>query len=218
MNLIIGGLHFCELLACVTGFFYWKKIKNTYWRWFPIYLLVVLLVEITGKLLTSHFQDYEANRAMYKYFGLPVQFFFFYWLFYAYFKNNSSKDAKWPLIGAAIYFICWLMESVFFPLLPKGFVYFSYSAGNAVLLALIILFFIRFINSEVILKYAQSMMFWVSIGLLSFYLLTFPFFAIRLTLYTKFRPLFDVYWMVSLFLDYIMYLFFTVAFVWGRPK
>jgi hypothetical protein len=225
-DLLKLGLNFVELAACITGFLCWNKIKDTYWKWFPIYLAVLVLVEVTGKILTETLDDpanpinpYKGsniNAALYRYFGIPIQFLFFYWLFWKYFLKQ--KEYKWPLIGAAIYVLSWIAEMLFLSKVDAWFMSFSYTIGNIVLLILTILFFIRFVNSEAILKYRQSMMFWVCFGLMAFYLLTFPFFALRNTLWENYRPVFYVYSYISLGLDYLMYIFFTIAFIWGRPK
>jgi hypothetical protein len=223
------GLYFFELLACVMGFVYWKKIKNTYWKWFPIYLAVIVLLELTGKFLIEFLDDpsrsindperyrgTNINAGLYRYFGIPIQFLFFFWLFWRYFSNK--KEYRWPMIGAAIYVLSWFAEMLLFQKQQFWFMSFSYTIGNIVLLVLIILFFVRFINSENILKYKQSMMFWVCFGLMAFYLVTFPFYALRNTLWKSNRSVFYIYSYVSMGLDYLMYIFFTISFIWGRPK
>lgn len=218
IELAIWGLNILELLACIIGFVHWKKIKDTYWKWFPFYLGILFLTEMTGKIMRLVFHDKELNTAMYRYFGIPIQFLFFFWLFYCYFSNLNKKDRIWPPIGAAIYIGAWLIEILFFEKVKFWFMSFSYTIGNIMLLVLVILFFVRFINSEMILKYRQSMMFWVCLGLLAFYLGTFPYYALRNTLYHNYLPVFEVYSYVSLGLDYLMYIFFTIAFICGRPK
>jgi hypothetical protein len=217
-DIFVLGLNACELIACVVGFIYWKKIKNTYWKWFPVYLGILFLVEMTGKVLRLVFHDNETNTALYRYFGIPIQFLFFFWLFYCYFSNLNKKDKRWPLTGAAIYIGAWFTEWLFFEKVKAWFMSFSYTMGNIVLLVLVILFFIRFINSEMILKYRESLMFWVCLGLLAFYLGTFPYYALRNTLYSNLNSVFKAYSYVSLGLDYLMYIFFTIAFICGRPK
>lgn len=218
------GLIVTELAASVVGFLNWNKIRNSYWKWFPVYLAVVVLVEVNGTLLMALLDDpankkwegTRLNSAMFRYFGIPIQFLFFFWLFSRYFYKQ--KEYKWPLIGAAIYILSWIIEMLFFEKVHTWFMSFSYTIGNIMFLVMIILFFVRFVNSEEILNYRSSMMFWVSLGLMSFYLLTFPFYALRNTLWYNYTGVFYIYQSVSLALDYLMYLFFIIAFIWGRPK
>ena len=212
MLILQYGLHVFEISACVAGFLSWKKIRNSYWKWFAIYLAVIVAVEIVG-FITQH--NRPVNTAVFNYFGIPVQFFFLAWLFHLYFAE--TRKSWWPLIGAVIYLGAWVVD-IFTDKAPTWFTSFSYTVGNITLLVTIIIFFLRFIHSDEILNYRHSMMFLVSLGLLVFYLGTFPYYALRNTIYYKSRPLFYIYWAISLLLDWLMYIFFCIAFIWGRPK
>lgn len=210
------GLNFFELFAFITGLSYWKKIKHSYWKWFVIYLGFIVVLEITAKYIGYVLENIKLNGDLYYFFGLPVQFFFFYWLFYKWFENRSEK--VWPIIGAAVYVLAWLADFFFLRGIRLWFSSFSYTVGNIVLLVLIILFFLKFINSNEILGYKFSMMFWVCIGLILFYLGTFPFYALRNTLYLHYKNIFYPYWDTNFVLNYLMYIFFTLTFIWGKPK
>lgn len=216
VSIIQLGLNFFELLACVTGFAYWRKIHKSYWKWFPVYLGLIVMIELAGKILMNVYNDREANLTLYNYFGIPIQFLFFFWVFYKFFEEEKFR--RWPIAGLSIYLACWVAERFFLVATRTWFMSFSYTIGNVILLVLIILFFIKFINSNEILKYRQSMMFWVSLGLLSFYLGTFPYYALRNTLLGNYKQLVNVYAYISFGLDYLMYIFFTIAFIWGKPK
>lgn len=204
-----------ELLAFVAGLIRWKKIRHSYWKWFVLYLGLILLTELVAKYVGYGLRRPKLNAAIYFYFGLPLQFLFFCWLFYKWF---TGKRKIWPIACAVVYVLCWLADFLFLREKRLWFSSFSYTAGNMVLLVLIIMFFIRFINSREILLYKSSMMFWVCLGLLTFYLGTFPFYALRNTLYYHYKQLFYPYWDVSFVLNFLMYIFFAIAFIWGRPK
>ncbi len=206
-------LNILELSACITGFLYWKKIKNSFWRWFPVYLGVIFLTEITGEYFLYELHDLETNIAIYSYFGIPLQFFFLYWLFYQHFKN--TKNSKWPLLSAAIYSFCWLGDTFFFDMLFDSF---SYTIGCTLLLILLLIYFIKFLNSRQLLSYKFSMMFWVCLGVLIFYIGALPFFGLRTVYYSQFPEFFYVYWYVQFVLNYLMYISFCISFIWGQPK
>jgi hypothetical protein len=208
------GLNCLELLACIAGFINWKKIRHTYWKWFPVYLAVIVLTEVTAECIMYIGKNQALNADIYRFFGIPIQFLFFFWLIAQYLK--PYKENKWPLYAAAIYILSWFADFFYFSERNILFQSFSYTMANALLLVLIILFFIKFMNSNEILNYRSSMMFWVCLGLLIFYLGTFPFYGLRNTLYKSFRSIFDVYWYISFILDYLMYVLFAIAFVWGR--
>jgi hypothetical protein len=213
---ITVGLISLELAASITGFMNWRKIRHSYWKWFPLYLLLIVLVEITGIYALYGLKESDLNSRIYLYFGIPLQFFFFFWLIAQYLK--PYRESKWPLFGAAIYLLSWMADIGYFSGKAFWFSSFSYTAGNLVLLVLILLFFNRFIKIEVILRYQSSIMFWVCVGLLVFYLGTFPFFAFRKVLQQDFKTIFSYYWYIFMALDYLMYIFFILAFKWGKPN
>ena len=206
-------LNCLELAACITGCLYWSKIRETYWKWFPIYLGLILITELTAEYFLFARHDLKTNGDIYWYFGLPLELLFLFWLFYQY-----AKPRKWPLILAAIYVAGWILDQVYFSHLKLFFDSFSYTIGNALLLICLFVFFIRFSNSNEILNYRKSMFFWVALGLLIFYVGTFPFYGMRTTLWKDYRSLFWVYYYISFFLNYCMYSLFMIAFIWGRPK
>ena len=210
------GLNCFELLAATVGFFYLKELRNGYWKFFPVYLAIVFLIEVTGEYTGYVLHAVQFNIALYRYFGIPFQYLFFCWLFWKYFQQTDV--AKWPLVGAAVYLVCCIVD-IIHPIGTKAAFYsFSYMVGSIVLLALVLLFLFKFMRSEEILFYRRSRMFWVATGLLVFYLLSLPLYGLWNTLVYDYPEVFNQYWMVTMVLDALMYLFFTFAFIWGKPR
>jgi hypothetical protein len=209
-------LNLFELLACIAGFIYWKKIKKSYWKWLSVYLTVIAITELLAEYIGYQLGNEQLNADINFFFSIPLQFIFFFWLFYKWFE--SYKERKWPLAGAATYFISLMTELFYFSDKKLWFLSFSYTTGNIVLLVLTLLFFYNFMRSDEILKYKQSMMFWVCLGLLFFYLGSLPFFGLWNTLAIEYPNLFNRYWIVQISLNCLMYLFFAIAFIWGKPK
>ncbi|MFN8306243.1 MAG: hypothetical protein U0T79_05680 [Ferruginibacter sp.] len=209
-------LNIFEALACITGFVYWKRISGTYWKWFPVYLGLICITEITGEIAGYRLQLYQFNRNLYTFFCIPLQFLFFCWLFWKYFGKHSSRN--WALAGAALYALSFLINVLFLSNFRFVFFSFSYMMGNLVLLVLTILFFNAFIRGNEILRYRSSNMFWVCLGLLGFYLLSLPLYGLWNTLAVKYPRLFDNYWIITMIMNCLMYFLFTLSFVWGKPK
>ena len=209
-------LNVFELLAFIAGLVCWKKIKHSHWKWFVLYCGVILLTELTAKYIGYVLKKPKLNGDIYFFFGLPFQFIFIFWLFSQWFEKK--KDKLLPLILFILYVIAWIVELVYLRERRMWFSSFSYTIGNIFLLLLIVLFFFRFVNSNQILMYRQSRMFWVSLGLLIFYLGTFPFFALRNTLYINYKQIFYPYWDATYILASVMYLLFAVAFIWGKTR
>lgn len=210
------SLYACEIVAAVAGFLNYRKISNSYWKFFPVYLLIIAAVEIITESSFNINADYEFNIGIHDFFAIPLQFFFFSWLFYQNFKNG--KFNKWPVAGGILYFVAWITDILFFRGRTLWFLSFSYTVGNIILLIQIILFFIRLVSGDMILRYSSMMMFWVCLGLFLFYLGSFPLYGMYNTLAAKLPALFNNYWKITMVLDCLMYLLFAYAFIWTKPK
>jgi len=213
---IVLLLNFCELTAVIAGLKYWKKVSGCYWKWFAIYLVVIFVVEMTGKFLILRVQRSDLNIYLYSFFGIPIQFLFFFWLFGRQTNNNARPSL--PLISSVIYVVSWIVEYFYLKEANAWFSSFSYTVGNLLLVVLLIDFLLRFMHSGEVLNYKQSMMFWICVGLAIFYLGTLPFFALRNTLLNSYEDIFTVYDYIQLVLGCLMYLVFALSFVWGKPK
>jgi hypothetical protein len=215
------GLVGMELLACLAGCFHWHKLRHSYWKWFVVYLGIIVLGEATALTALYVFKAGSLSNIIYVYIIIPLEFLFFYWLYFRYFAARTGK--WWPLMGAGIYVASWAVQL----LLKQPPVFWqqplSYLVGIVVMMVLVIRFFVQFVSGEEILGYRQlgyrqHMMFWVSVGLLVFYLVSSPFWALRVELAVKYRHLFWIYYYVQFAVNYLMYLFFAIAFIWGKPR
>lgn len=212
MSPLLTILHITELSACATGFIYYKKISRSYFKWFPLYLLFVVLSEATGELLHMQHMN-KANQNYFNYFEIPVEFLFFFWLFY-----KSFDKHKWlPILFAAIYPLTLVLDVYY---LRQGGIFYNYSytAGILFMLVLVLLFFIRLVNSDHILTFWKNMLFWISLGMLIYYLVSLPFYALRNVVGVKYHDLYNHYWNGVLMLNSFMYLMFTASFIWGKPN
>jgi hypothetical protein len=203
-----------EGIAAIAGFINWGKWKHSYWKWFPIYLIVLFFTECTGHLL-AHFNLREANANLYNYFGLPLEFLFYCWFYYRCFNKNMKPL---PVFCAAAFIISWIIEQVFIKERSAYFSSFSYCIGNIVIVIMIIAFILKFSLSQEVLDYKTNPVFWVTIGLMIFYLGTFPYYGLFNLLAKKHRPIHEMYTWAMIFLNYTMYLIFASIFIWSKPK
>lgn len=209
-------LIFFELLACIAGLCSFRKLKKSYWKWFPLYLAFIVTVEIATQYLRGVSNGIILIANIYRFVGIPFQFLFFFWLLSR--QEESSREKTPALWGCIIYLVCWVADTFYIGNIKLWFSSFSYTAGNIILVALIIRFLLKFMNSKEILHYKSSIIFWVTTGMLVFYLGTLPFYGLRNTLYYNYKDIFWIYSYIQLILDCLMYILFTIAFLWGRPK
>ena len=215
-QLIQIGLTFLEAAAFITGLFYWNKVKTSYWKWFVVYLGAIVLGEAAGLLLLYKFREPVISRNLYIYFIIPMEFLFFLWLYGRYYAGKKAAYLIFAAMG--LYLVVFLVNVIFLPGTTIWFFPISYLLGVVLLLLLSVIFFLQLISSDAILGYRKEMIFWVSLGLLVFYLVSSPYFGLKQLLYDKYRGIFWIYYYIQLGCNYLMYLFFCCAFIWGQPR
>ncbi len=205
-----------EAVAMITAFIYIKKWQSTYWKWFPYYLTFIVIAEIIGNTLGVKNMAI-INLIFYSYVVIPIEFFFFFWIFYQDFKITKSR---WlPILCICIYALSLLTDIIYFRNVKFTAFSFSYTIGNILLLLLIINFFLRLVNSDNLLKFRQNILFWVSVGLLIYYLGSCPFYGLKNLLANKYFNSIYVYYSVFVYiLDSLMYLTFALSFICGKPN
>jgi hypothetical protein len=213
LRLLVTGT---EVTACLTGFANWKKLRHSYWKYFPVYLAMIVSVELAGQYLISR-GLLVANFTLYNYFGIPLEILFFIWLLRMEFAQTSLR--KLPLVAGGIYLACWVADMLITPKGPYIWIgSFSYTVGIVVLLVLIMASLYKFATSNEIVFIKTNMMFWVCMGLFVFYAFSLPFYGMGNYLYHHHKSVYRVYFYAIYYLNYIMYALFTIAFIWGKPK
>ena len=204
-----------EALALFAGVLTWKKFKSTPMNKFILYLAFIVIAEITGNIMVRY-KLKEENNILFTYLVIPAEYLFFFYLFYTILKSKWQK--RLVIVSTALLLISMLYEKNF---LKDGETYsfesFSYSVSNILLLIIIIAYLISFVRSDQILFYKNNPVFWIALGLLFFYLGSFPLFAMYHYLWALDKKLFLTYWHVVFVLNCIMYCLFSISFLWGRP-
>jgi hypothetical protein len=207
-------LNFFELAAFVTGIIYWKKLGPTKWKWFVGFLFVIATAEILSEY--RYIVLHLANQWLYTFFVIPFEFLFYYWLFHWQLRQTGYR--RWPAIFTVLYVLFYAFDMAYLRHLQFAFSSFSYMTGCVMLLILVIIYFSTLVKSESILEFKKNMMFWVCAGILIFFLGSFPFYGLWNTLMKKYPDVFNIYWMVQMGFDCLMYLFFSIGIIWGKPK
>lgn len=199
-----------ELTAAIVALSYWSKLKNSHWKWFVIYLSIIFLVEAFSKwgLMSNPTQ----RVYLYDFFGIPIQFLFFYWLYAV--KSLRNYTLFWVctlLYGISFlpYFTLFAKESIVYSL--------SYTVGNVLLMLMVFLEIFKQIQSEKILLFRSNFMFYINIGIMLFYIGTLPFFSFY-GLILKQPHFWNGYYIFFMVANHIMYSLFICAFIWGKPN
>jgi hypothetical protein len=198
-----------EILAALVGCITCKKWNGSYLKFFVFYLCIIVISESCNRLI-----DIRTQIGV-NYFTIiivPIEILFMNWFFY---KSLSQNKKILIIIGAALYIISWIVENTLFAKSGYYFRSLSYTIGNLFIAIYAMLYFIEFVNSNKVLTYKKSVVFWIVLGILLFYVGTFPFYGLYNELAKKLDIFYPVAW-VAISLNYCMYLLFTIGFIWGK--
>lgn len=196
----------CALAALVQ----YKKLRNTHWKWFAFYVIFIFLSELFSDWFLEHYPLFR--QYYFAYFGIPIEFLFLFWL-YSYESLNRRK-LFW--VCTATYLISFIPHLILFGRL-RVIYSLNYTVGNLLLLLLVILEFNKQIKTDAILSFKENKMFYINAGVTLFYIGTLPFFSFY-GLILKEPDIWNIYYIFFLVANCLMYLLFTVSFIWGKPK
>jgi len=205
----IDVLLWIEFFAALTGIFYFRSLKNSYWKWFSIYLVLIFIQEFFWFLFSDHFSP-TIKHGYFGVFGIPVQFIFLFWL-YAF---KSLKNKK-------LFLICTLIYGITIPLyIEKISVILSvnYAVGTTIIMILVLLEFIKQIRNDEIVRFKENKMFYINIGVILFYIGTYPFFAFYETFFNNYVDLYNAYVLYFRISSFLIYLLYIASFVWGKHR
>lgn len=207
LNNLLLATHFLSTLISII---YLLKLKKSYWKWFSIYLIILFFQEFFWK--NNADIDMKYRQAYYIFAGIPLEFIFLYWL-YAF---KSLKKKTLFIISVSIY-VTTLVGFTFIKELNE-LPSLSINIGSTILISLLILEFIKQIKTDDILKFKENKMFYVNVGLVIFYLGSYPYHVFSRELYENYNDVWNVYYIYFLITNCIMYLLFSASFIWGKTQ
>tara|TARA_R100000541_G_C1885780_1_gene82925 strand:+ start:37 stop:687 length:651 start_codon:yes stop_codon:yes gene_type:complete len=199
-----------EGLAALLAFVRYKKYSHTYLRYFPWLLLYTFVTEIAATFMWERF---EGNVVLYNIYNI-VFFLYFYFVFYKHTK--SIRDRNLILIATAIFLVSCVANLGFSSFLENPQLL-AYITGACMLIFCIILYFVGILYTPRVLKIKTELLFWVSIGLLLFYVGYIP---IKITrhFFTEIDNSYHILRSVHRILVLIMNACFIIGFLWTRRK
>lgn len=199
-----------EFISALVGFVYLFKLKKSYWKYFSFYLIFIFIQEFFG-INNISFMGISKGY-YYAFIGIPIQYLFFFWL-YAY---KSLKNKKLFIIFIIIYLSTYFFVELYYK--EMDWVYpLNLTVGTILLMTLIVLEFKKQIITDDILQFKENKMFYINIGVMLFYVGTFPYFAFEKTLsQNAYVDISNFYYAYFLGSNYAMYLLFAASFIWGK--
>jgi len=151
----------------ITSFLYYGKYKNTRLKLLPWIFVLSFIVEVTA--ISLKLNDYY-NVWLYNQY-INVEYLFFFWLFYQYIENFNFK--KFVILGSVIYELYFIF-SIIIDKNINTFLTYPFALGQIFIIIILFIFLIQMISSDKILHIQQYLIFWVSLGLLFYYIVPLP--------------------------------------------
>ncbi len=213
---MVYSIFFIVSLTTIISFFYYKKFKGTIYRYFLYFLLIPFFTEFIYNIVLYWYYNYDIilfNPHIFYNFYLVTSFIFYFLFYKSISKNKRNKIIfsvlNYIFIGFIIFDIIILKNSIF-----KGFRTPIIVFGGILLLITLILFLIEIINSnKIIFNISKSFIFWISTGLLLFYVGIIPIMISR-----EFLNYNETYAVILVVLNAIMYGSFVIGMIKSDTK
>ncbi|WP_326982094.1 hypothetical protein VUJ46_18055 [Chryseobacterium sp. MYb264] len=203
-----------DIITWVEGFtalialIYYPKVKNQYWKYFSIYLIIIFLCEVFGKW-GNLLIEYDRPK-FFNYFVIPLEYIFFYWLYAA----KSFKKPKLFYGLTLAYLLTFIPNELFFN--KNNLIFsFNYTFGGLILMGLVIYEFHKQVNSKEILHFSRSKMFFINIGVTLFYIGTMPFWTFH-PIISEYKDIWNIYYSYFQLSLIVMYVLFSISIIRGK--
>jgi hypothetical protein len=199
-----------QFIAALVGCVYFFKLKENYWKWFSVYLVVIFIQEYF--LTHTSIFSLDIKNQYNLFIGMPLEFIFLYWLY----AHRSLNNKKLFLLFSIV-----LILSILFISSMSNFrtaISLILNVGSLLLIILVILEFIKQIRNDDILKFKENKMFYINLGVVLFYFGSLPFHVFQKYLYQDYTVFIEYYYLYFLTANCIMYLLFTASFIWGKER
>lgn len=199
-----------EILAVILGFLFYKNYKNNDIKYFSYFLIYTIITEFIGIYMASvlHIKNHLPFNVY-----IVVSFLFYFILFYRIFKKSLPRKLIKLFVFSFVLFYLFelfvIKKSMTHQLLSYSFV-----VGAMFLVIILILFIIEIINNEkIIFNVKNSLIFWISIGLLLFHIGAIPIFIGK-----EFLNYNQLHFQILTFLNIVMYGCFSLGFILSDEK
>lgn len=154
------------VIAIIVGFMTAKKSNPSYLKYFPLFLLIIFSVEISG--LIVNLLGYQ-NIMIYN-FSTVFEISFYAYYFSQIIRTNS-KLLNIKLQTLVLASVC-LINIVFYQGI-RNFHTYTYTLGSVYLVMLGVLYFRQILHSNSKVNFLYQPSFWITVGIVFFYVSSF---------------------------------------------
>lgn len=164
-----------ECIAAITGLFFLFSYRTKgLLKWFSIFLIYIFINDIIG-YNTRHLFPNSNNLILYN-ISTTLTFLFLFFIYYQYTKEKTNK--RFILYFMVLYIIT-LFISGFYENYLDQLQSIPFLLGSFLLMTSIIFYYAELLKSEQIQEINKDLLFWISVGLLIYYVGKIPFRMVR---------------------------------------
>ncbi len=206
-----SSVKYVELITVITGTVYLYKYKHTVLKYFLMYLWYSVLTDFLGKWYITH-TEHTHNHIIYNFYYLIT----FCFLLLLYRKLVAYKNhKKWILYFTVLYFFSFFLN-LFYQDYYTQIQAIPFIIGAISLVISIVFYFQEVLNSNEVLNIFKNLIFWISVGLLIYYIGKIPA-RIVTNHWSEFKH-YKIIYALTHILNIIMNLFFIIGFICSKEE
>ncbi len=168
--IILSNISFYLMfITAIIALIYRQRFGDSPIKYIPYYLVYISLVEIGAFIIL--YSPIKYNVWWYN-IMLNGEFFFYFYLYYHLISNQKIK--KVLLLGLIFYIIYFLINYLILSEhwnVPQTF---PYAVGSIILIISVFWYLIELFQSDYVLDITRNIIFWISVGLLFYLIISLP--------------------------------------------
>ncbi len=201
---------FIQFLAAVFSSIYYRKYNRSKLKFFSFLLWYTFLNELFGIFFIDYISRY--NAIIYNLYHV-INFVLLFIIYKSFIKQKKYKFCVSLFI--VIYLVTFLVNAFYENYLTE-FQTVPHIVASALILICITFYFAELLKSIKVLHTNRNLMFWISIGLLIFFVGNIPFRIARN--YYGDKTDISILFVINIILTIVMNVCFIIGFIWSKKK
>lgn len=201
---------YSEIIAAVLALIFYYKYKGTFLRYFVILIWYSIANEFLAKYYSENIN--KNNHILFNIYRV-VEFSFYFFLYRNIIETKLYK--KIITIFSIIYYVSVLINCFF---QDFRYQYFSntYFIGALFIIISIVFYFSEILNSEKIISFTKTFIFWISIAVFLLYITSIPFKV--MTNFYQDLPVIPYIYIANYAVVFIFCLLISVGLIWSKAE
>lgn len=207
-----SSIKYIELFTAIIGTIYYYKYRHTFLKHYLVILWYITFTEFLGYTLRK-LNILNYNAILYNLYHV-INFVYLFLLYQKYISNTRQKNCVrvFVYLYLASFLVCMLFENYLYKVQTVPFL-----LASVFLVISISFYFLEILNTDKVLYIRKNLLFWLSVGLLLYYVGNMPFRVIR-NFYEDIPNIYNIYVsFISIFiLSIIMNICIIIGFIWSE--